>query len=57
MAKAKNMAHALRPSTQRPKRLRISSRLTPKECQALFLVIGLFVLGFFVRWYRLMHVR
>ena len=44
----------------RPKlseRLQISKRLTPKECQALWLVLSLFLLGVVVRWYRLAHLR
>ena len=49
-----------RPQTQRSslfKRLQISKRLTPKERQALALVLGLFLLGAMVRWYRLTHLR
>ncbi len=39
------------------KRLDISKRLTPNERQALALVLGLFLLGTLVRWYRLTHLR
>lgn len=38
-------------------RIRISKRLTPNECQALGFVVGLFLLGMLVRWYRLAHLR
>jgi len=39
------------------KRFQLSKRLTPNECQALGLVLFLFLLGVLVRWYRLAHVR
>ncbi len=39
------------------KRFQISKRLTPKERQALGLVLGLFLLGMLVRWYRLAHLH
>lgn len=39
------------------RRLQISKRLTPKERQALGVVLGLFLLGVLVRWYRLAHLR
>ncbi len=49
-----------RPAGRRPgrfKRLQLNKRLTPQECQALWLVLSLFLLGLAVRWFRLAHGR
>jgi len=42
---------------QKGKPVRKTERLTPKERQALALVVGLFLVGFIVRWLRLRHLR
>jgi len=57
MGKANKVRPERRQAGRPPPLAGLLSHLTPKERQALFLVAGLFLLGFLVRWYRLAQLR